>query len=142
MQTFLPYPSFELSFRCLDWKRLGNQRRETKGILTILLGKGKRSWDNSPAVKMWEGYEEALKLYLNFNIREWVHRGYQNNMPLERLSDRVEMPWWLGTPEFHASHRANLLHKLPDHYDQFGWTEKPSLSYWWPHIRGYIERKE
>jgi hypothetical protein len=41
-------------------------------------------------------------------------------------------PPWLGMPEFHASHRAALLAKKPAYYAQFGWTEEPSLEYFWP----------
>lgn len=36
MQTFLPYPDFELSVRALDNRRLGKQRVEAKQILLTL----------------------------------------------------------------------------------------------------------
>ena len=32
---------------------------------------------------MWDGYENALKQYLNECIDEWVSRGYNNNMKHE-----------------------------------------------------------
>lgn len=37
MNTFLPYPSFDESAKCLDYKRLGKQRVEAKQILEINL---------------------------------------------------------------------------------------------------------
>ena len=33
--------------------------------------------------------------------------------------------------KFHSSHRANLLKKEPDFYNQYGWTEDPSDPYVW-----------
>ena len=132
MQTFLPLPSFEASLRCLDWKRLGNQRRETKGLLTILSRNETKGWANTPLIRMWRGYENALKLYLNLNIIEWERRGYNNSMPLEDIENETELPPWLGQPRLHSSHRAALLAKAPAYYSQFDWKEEPALGYWWP----------
>ena len=36
MQTFLPYPDFQLSAECLDYKRLGKQRLEAFQLLVAL----------------------------------------------------------------------------------------------------------
>lgn len=131
MQTFLPYPDFEATAHCLDYRRLGKQRVEAYQLL-----RGLRDpfygWRHHPAVKMWRGYEDALALYMNAMIREWVRRGYNNTMALADVPAHPAMPPWLGDPAFHASHRANLLRKDPDFYRQYGWTDSPDLPYIWP----------
>lgn len=133
MQTFLPYPNFKTSAMVLDRSRLGKQRVETLQILNALMGLSE-GWRNHPATKMWAGYEGALWLYGQTMIGEWVDRGYQNNMvlPGNFTTNDIEFPPWLGKPEFHASHRSNLLRKDPLWYGQFGWTETPDLAYVWP----------
>lgn len=133
MQTFLPYKSFGESAKCLDYRRLGKQRVETK---QLLLGQFK----NHPAAKMWKGYETALALYGTIICSEWLARGYKDKQlmffvdHLRHLSstDKIPMPYWLGDERFHSAHRANLLRKDPEFYGQYGWTEKPQEGYWWP----------
>lgn len=146
MQTFLPYKSFTESVRCLDDKRLGKQRVEAAQILTILTSTyvvpiskfgqpvtQRQSWTQHPAVKMWRGYEESLKVYYNLCRAEWIARGFTNNLPpLVVGTWQVALPTWIGHEEFHASHRSNLLRKDPEWYGQFGWTEPADLPYSWP----------
>ncbi|MGD8717221.1 MAG: MSMEG_6728 family protein [Candidatus Zixiibacteriota bacterium] len=132
MQTFLPYPDFERSARCLDDRRLGKQRVEARQILNILLGRAKgRGWIHHPAVKMWRGYENALKEYYNAILTEWIRRGFENNMEFEDVDGEVELPYWLGGG-IHASHRSSLLRKDPVFYGRYDWKEEPSLPYVWP----------
>ena len=51
MQTFLPYPYFEKCASCLDWKRLGCQRKEADQILKIITGEiTTTAWQNHPYV--------------------------------------------------------------------------------------------
>lgn len=84
MQTFLPYVNFYESAKCLDYRRLGKQRVQAKQIYDILTGNTKsKAWSNHPATKMWSGYEDALALYYNEIVVEWIARGYKNNMPLQ-----------------------------------------------------------
>jgi len=135
MQTFLPYPDFMLSAQCLDWRRLGKQRVEALQILNCLNPEStRRGWQNHPAVKMWRGYEEALKIYANTMIAEWVLRGYNNTMSYYPVNSFrfITLPHWLGDQAFHASHRSNLLRKDPKHYGRFDWTEGPDIKYVWP----------
>ena len=120
MQTFLPYPDLKKSVQVLDSKRLGKQRTKTKG------------WRNHPAVKMWKGYVNALKLYFNLCLEEWVSRGYKNNMKKEFIRGKIVFPLWFGNPQFHSSHRSNLLRKNKKYYSKFSWKESPDLSYVWP----------
>ncbi len=133
MQTFLPYADYRRSFECLDYRRLGKQRVETFQILNILLERtSRKGWRNHPATKMWRGYENALKLYLNLCIDEWVSRGYNNNMKHEIIDGDVVYPPWFGAEEFHRSHRSNLVRKLPDHYRKYFPNVDSDLPYVWP----------
>jgi hypothetical protein len=130
MQTFLPYPNFELSAEILDNKRLGKQRVEA---LQLLQG----SWANHPAAKMWKGFHFALCNYGIAICCEWTSRGFKDSCEAQireiklNLAD-TGLPIWLGNELFHASHRSNLLRKDPRHYGRFGWTELPILPYVWP----------
>jgi hypothetical protein len=130
MQTFLPYPEFDKSTSVLDRQRLGKQRVEAYQIIrSITFGNG---WSHHPIVKMWTGFENALKLYSNAMVTEWIRRGYRNNMGIYNLNGcEITFPWWLGNDEFHASHRAALLAKNYKHYSKYGWVEEPKIRYVW-----------
>jgi hypothetical protein len=131
MQTFLPYESFAMSAKALDYRRLGKQRVEAMQILDALKRR-KGGWVNHPAVRMWRGYEDALKQYQRAMILEWMIRGYVNNMAIPAYVPKrnILLPWWLGEPLLHSSHRANLRRKDPDWYRDF--TEDPKTPYYWP----------
>lgn len=149
MQTFLPYSDFQECAKCLDMKRLGKQRSEGKQILEALHyietndfykinKKGKRvrrGWLSHPAVLMWKGYEDCLKLYLNIIMIEWADRGYINNMDFWELPEgKIKMPPWLGDEAIHYSQKANLVRKKPDFYSPL-WPEiKPMKGYVWPKV--------
>ena len=118
--------------KVLDWRRLGKQRVEAKQILNILMNRTeKMGWRNHPIVKMWSGYEEALQLYFNDCVEEWIRRGYRNNMLMEDIIRPIIYPEWLGDKEFHSSHRANLLRKDEGFYSQWNWLEDKSNPYAW-----------
>lgn len=131
MQTFLPYPDFSKSAKCLDRQRLGKQRVEILQVLTALTNSA-YGWQNHPAVKMWRGYESALARYGLVVCNEWIGRGYKDTcyQKICALFDYVipfaVEPSWLGNEGLHASHRACLLAKNYDHYSQFGWAEQPT----------------
>lgn len=133
MQTFLPYPNLVKSVQVLDYRRLGKQRVETFQVLNILLERTPtKGWRNHPVTKMWTGYEEALKLYQNHTIAEWMNRGYKNNMSFEHVDmEAVIMPPWFGLEEFHRSHRSNLLRKDYIYYSEY-FDEPSDLEYYWP----------
>lgn len=137
MQTFLPYPSFKESAKVLDRARLGKQRVEAKQILLALANGG--GWSHHPATKMWRGYEFALAKYGEAICKEWIGRGYKDSLlpffqsPRPDFFDWLKPPW-IGNEEFHASHRSNLLRKMPEHYGQFGWKEPDDLPYVWPTV--------
>ncbi len=133
MQTFLPYQNFARSARCLDSKRLGKQRIEAKQILLILRGQ-KTGWRNHPAVRMWEGYENALASYYNAMVTEWVRRGFHNTMELEVIGMPIIMPPWIRRRSINLAYRSNLLRKDPTHYSQFKWDVPTDLPYIWGNI--------
>ena len=133
MQTFLPYSDYKKSFDCLDYRRLGKQRVETFQILNVLLNRtNTKGWRNHPATKMWQGYENALKLYLNDCIDAWKSRGYNNNMKYEEISGDIVYPPWFGDRKFHTSHQSNLVRKLPEHYRKYFPDVPDDMPYVWP----------
>lgn len=127
MQTFLPYPSFYESMKCLDLMRLGNQ--VYRECLTLIRG----GWPNHPISKMWKGYEHALAKYALAGIEELLRRGRDYPHHRKTFEDYLQkfpdtgLPPWICNPELHSSHRSALLYKLPGWYNQFGWTEKPAI---------------
>ena len=139
MQTFLPYASFEKSAKCLDNKRLGKQRVEAMQILTVLDHKRyykdykeyKKGWWNHPAVKMWQGYDEALRQYMRCVIVEWVNRGFANSISIPHKKECV-LPAWLKSKAFLNSHRSNLIRKDKAWYGKYKWKVKNNLPYIWP----------
>lgn len=143
MQTFLPFEDFRKSFGVLDYRRLGKQRVEALQLIKVIEdkpridGKPYKGWKNHPATIMWKDDVDALKIYHNLCIQEWVARGYNNNMSLFQIEeDAVEMPKWLGFKPFHSSHRSVLLWKDFDFYSQYEWDEKPGNTYVWRDKQG------
>ena len=133
MQTFLPYASFYDTARTLDDKRLGKQRVEALQILNVITKPDYvGGWVNHPAVNMWRGYEDALKIYTNCMIIEWQRRGYQNTMQYYDVYGVIAFPWWLGDPRIHDSHKSNLLRKYPEYYSTLSWHVPDNLPYFWP----------
>lgn len=137
MQTFLPYPDFKKSVESLDDKRLGKQRVEAYQIISALTGRPRKDgkpykgWINHPCTIMWRNNVNALRLYYNDCIDEWVRRGFKNTMIYEPIRGTFKEPEWLGTDFFHSSHRANLLRKDFDFYSKQGWTENTEDLYVW-----------
>ncbi len=160
MQTFLPFPDFAESARCLDRQRLGKQRVETLQLLRVQ-AVPRSGWSNHPASRMWRGYERSLAFYGLAVCFEWQARGYKDTCAGKiaailrghcegcgglqegdalawyrevQASLTAELPPWFGDPEFHSSHRRALLCKDFEHYGRFEWPEgRPSsYVYAWP----------
>lgn len=127
----------------LDYRRLGKQRVEAKQIIDIIEGRGKVNkngtiaWANHPAVRMWHGYVDFLKLYHNVVIEHWISRGYNNNMSFFEIRSDPKNPWWFGLHSFHVSHRSNLLRKNFGYYKKY-FLVNPNLEYVWP-VDGKIQ---
>jgi len=125
------------SLQTLDNKRLGKQRVETYQIISAITRRPKldgtpyKGWLNHPCTVMWKDYVEALKVYMNISIEEWIGRGFKNTMEFESISTSVVYPPFIGNERFHSSHRANLLKKEPEFYSKYGWTENHLDPYVW-----------
>lgn len=118
----------------MDYRRLGKQRVEAKQLIDLLEGKTDNNWKTHPAYKMWEGHTEALKLYYNHIVMEWISRGYKNNMPLYSVDICTKddfLPDWFGRKDFHDAHKSNLLRKDKEYYGKFNWDVSDNLSYKW-----------
>lgn len=122
VNTFIPFNSFEKCAACLDNKRLGKQRVEAMQIINIITGATKtKGWRNHPVVAMWQDYPDALKAYYNAVVKEWIKRGFVNNMTLYTIPAKYKMPWFMNCLTVQMSHRGNLVRKNPEHYaQQFG----------------------
>ena len=137
MQTFLPYKDFKKSLSVLDDKRLGKQRVEAYQIISAITGRPRKDgkpykgWINHPCTVMWRDHVNALRLYYNDSIEEWVSRGFRNTMEFETIIGKFTLPDWIGMECFHSSHRANLLRKDFEYYSNYGWTEDPESPYVW-----------
>lgn len=140
MQTFVPYPDIKESARVLDMRRLGKQRVEVLQILNAMDPTPRMhrtiGWANHPATRMWASNKNGLIAYGVAICDEWISRGYKDTCRDKilalGLADANDMPSWWGNEAVHASHRSNLLRKLGDHYQQFGWNEPNDLPYVWP----------
>lgn len=150
MQTFLPFPCFAQSARCLTNDRVYNQVNEAVVIARTLLGlypptKTGRpgGWPYHPATRMWAGHTFALIDYAMVCYAESKRRGinvdparFTELTDLQGVSVDTGMPHWFGDEAFHRSHRSNLIRKRPDVYrGQLGWSEPDDLPYVWPKPR-------
>lgn len=149
MQTFLPDPDFTRSARLLDDRRLGKQRVEALQIVRALT-RPTYGWKHHPAVRMWQGYEEALGAYAVAVCREWCRRGHADTCEAKILDDLAQggvpvpprtqselaaagaLPPWLGDEALHLSHRSALLRKQPAWYGPRFGDVSPALPYVWP----------
>jgi hypothetical protein len=129
VNTFIPYSNFKKCAKVLDNKRLGKQRVEAKQIINILTNAtDKQGWKNHVVTKMWHGYIPALKYYYNTIVKEWIDRGFENNMELYEIKDKIIIPWFVSNKSINMSHRASLLRKEFSYYkDKF--NENPPLSF-------------
>lgn len=143
MQTFLPYPDFIATAKCLDYRRLGKQRVEARQIY-LALTQENYGWKNHPMVKFWKGYEDALLLYGLIICGEWKTRGYKDTMYeqffkylVENFSfskkhwQPIKYPLLIGNEKFHDTHKSNLLRKNKEYYSQFNWNVPDNLNYIW-----------
>jgi hypothetical protein len=144
MQTFVPLADgYGRCAEVLDNKRLGKQRVECMQIVKALVLPD-YGWKNHPAVKMWAKDLAGLIAYADAVCLEWSHvRGYKDTcqQKIHAIMREADLPYfelgssypeWWGNELVHASHRANLLHKDPDWYGQWGWNEEPTTGYYWP----------
>ena len=168
MNTFLPYCSFERSSKVLDMKRLGKQRVECLQLLNCLekgpliccvcresinyknsndcacpTGDGphnpiKTPWYSHPCTQMWIGFEGTLASYGIYFCKEWIRRGYKDNIQhkliehLIKWNKNIGDPPFIGNENFHLSMQSNLIRKDPIYYKPiFGNNVPDNLPYVW-----------
>lgn len=113
--TFVTSSNLEECAKNLDYRRLGKQRVEAYQIWRAIRGETK-GWRNHPAACAWRGHEDALAMYTNTMIREWIKRGYKNTMEFLPHCENPEFPWWWGWEPLILSHKAALNRKMPEYY--------------------------
>ena len=67
-------------------------------------------WVMNPAVSMWLGFEETLKLYINAHIQAWKERGYRNTMSTYNLVSCSTHPAWIGEDIF-TNFKSTLIER-------------------------------
>ena len=145
MQTFLPFADFARSAAALDTGRLGKQRVEALQVMRALTVPD-YGWRHHPVVRMWRGYRPALMAYQDAVCDEWIGRGHADTCRVKTLdaldtvpedgeayrAGEFALPPWIGSEEFHRSHRSNLLRKDPAFYGSLAADVPPDLPYVWP----------
>ena len=81
VNVFITSTNLEECARNLDYRRLGKQRLE---CIEIIEGD---SWKNHPCYLMWKNNKEALKIYFNHILREWISRGFQNSLAFYSIDE-------------------------------------------------------
>lgn len=147
VNTFLPFPSFHDSAKCLDKKRLFKQLIECRQIASAMgvylvknngIPYSNKGWKNHPAKKMWEGYVDCLMDYHDAILYECLLRGIKTEIGfyydpvVQRTFYPEYFPWWIGRKEFHESHQSNLLRKDFSHYGPIFGDIPDDIPYWWP----------
>lgn len=128
--TWMPHSSFEESVHSLTENDLRRQLLHNLQIL-LALEHPEYGWQNHPAVMMWRNHNEALRRYHHAAIEEWITRGNLNPFQLFDVRETPEPPW-MGNPDFHSSHRSNLVRL---NYAAYGtqWRGTDiNLPYYWP----------
>ena len=132
MQTFLPYPDFVKCAQVLDNKRLNKQHLECFQIINVLEGRS-HAWKNHPAVRMWKGYETALKYYANCMKEQCLVRGFKSEkIPYYQITEKVIYPYWFNENLIYISHQSNLMRKDSVFYSKYGFIDYGISGYFWP----------
>lgn len=147
MQTFILFLNLWRTFAALDIRRLSKQRVEALHIYRVIAGfeSGGR-WRYAPAVRMWFGHDEVLKLYILICCRCWELRGGRNELMRQYIRqyridhidhDRLaqQYPLWLQGEAgrvLTGSHRGQLCRKNPVTYRRFWPLLGLHKGYWWP----------
>lgn len=124
VNTFFISSNPEVTAKTLDAARVHKQVVEAHQLLDGIIKKrtdpdGKIGWRNAPMLLMWEGYEDALKYYINVMHQESEARGtkYDKYTLFTDIPEDFERPWWWFWPAVHYSHMASLRRKDPVFYE-------------------------
>jgi hypothetical protein len=153
MQTFLPYSDFMQSAKVLDKKRCWKQVIEAKQIISILEAEIDQppqnvskaiKWANHPAVRMWEGSEDILKIYFNRFLDQCrsIHKINTKMKWYDIPQHTDDPPWWLGNEDFHRAMRARLIEKDETFYLPLFPNDKGfnNGKYLWPDMKTHSFR--
>eukprot|EP01080_Neovahlkampfia_damariscottae_P001350 gene1350-11432_t len=93
----------------------------------------KPSWSNHPVTTLWKDHVEALKLYYNCIVEEWIERKYNNNLELEFIDETtLDIPPFLNNEEFMIVQRRNMIRKNQEFYSKiFGDLEEKDGYMWY-----------
>ena len=102
-----------------------------------------------PAVPMWLGNETALEQYINAHIEEWEARGHHNTMRKYEVKKKYSLPQWCSDPDFHYSHKSNLITKERDRKEKAWYCNLKEFDdtdfgreYIWPYSEKYDTEKK
>lgn len=147
MITWFTRFSFDRSAADLTDITLGQQIDEGYEVFKALTGQDSKVDDNAPVLRMWEGYEFALGLYvmcagdqftrIRRNIDMTFYEVY-NDMQVMKQNDPefvYEAPPWFRDADLCRSHRSNLIRRQPENYNDGRWPGTPPvMPYLWPFI--------
>lgn len=126
MQTFLPFPSFVQTAKCLDDRRLGKQIVEARQIYDILfrpdISRATVAQQHHPIVYLWRHCihksDCLLRGYIHILNAEWRSRFNSNHKSADDVfAGGIEFQLYAPLPAaFHYAHRCSLLAKDISHY--------------------------
>lgn len=101
-QTYKRLPYFYIRSDTMMIRTDGKHQSEGRFI--------KLGFVHHPAVRMWVGYEDALREYITAHIQEWIKRKFTNTMTMYDIKDSPRPPWMMDG-KIYQNHRAALLEK-------------------------------
>ena len=96
----------------------------------------KLGFSKHPCVKMWYFSIQLLQYYCDCHIREFVRRGFNNQMELyEPSMNNYHLPSWFNNQTFYESYLNILVGKDPQYYGPY----VSLLGYQKPQNYGWVE---
>ena len=121
--VLLPVANFQASSIMMPLPEVCSQIRTIQQIYYVLRRERRRGDlpRISRKIAMWKHYDEVLYCYGHH-----LEKSINSYFDIPPIGDdfMTHLPPWFGNPEIHASHRAFLLKRNPEHYGQFGWSKK------------------
>lgn len=86
---------------------------------------GSLGFYNHPVTRMWVGYLNALKLYHNSHLEEYISRGFKpKNMKPYEIKGEIIHPFWANHEATIQSYRSSLLRKEYGNNEPAWYTSK------------------
>lgn len=146
MQIWMPSPDLKQSAQSLSLTHL-KRNYHTANWLVKYLGRatGAAKWAEHPAralIIQYGQHVDFLHKYRDVLEYEWISarclpaeeigRDYLYLIPYDWTLRHVSEPWWLGTPDFHNSHKSALLALDYIYYGRMDWDVPLEVNPWWP----------